>query len=88
MHSRRNSDSLSCSFFSAWLRVMYMTALPLVPCSMGGGEWGGGGCEGEGSAVGGPGARSPGGSRRRAAGIRRRPMLCLAAPPPALRLRS
>ena len=32
MHSRRNSDSLSCSFFSAWLRVTYWTALPDVPC--------------------------------------------------------
>lgn len=32
MHSRRNSDSLSCSFFSAWLRDRYCTALPDWPC--------------------------------------------------------
>lgn len=28
----RNSESLSCSFFRAWFRVMYCAALPVLPC--------------------------------------------------------
>ena len=30
--SHLNSESLSCSFFSAWLRVMYCAAFPACPC--------------------------------------------------------